>query len=126
MNIVLWVVTGVLAAAFLATGLMKLTQSKEKLAARAAAWTDDFSQRSIRAIGVVEILGVIGLVLPAPTGVATVLVPVAACGLVLVMVGAAITHLRRHEPQLIVVNLVLAVLALVVAWGRFGPYPLAS
>jgi len=55
-----------------------------------------------------------------------VLVPLAATGLVLLMVGAAITHVRRGELLMIAVNGVLLVLALVVAWGRFGPYAFTS
>jgi len=59
---------------------------------------------------------------PAALDIAPVLVPLAAVGPVLLMVGAAITHARRKEGQPIVMNLVLIVLAGVVAWGRFGPY----
>jgi hypothetical protein len=51
-----------------------------------------------------------------------VLVPLAATGLVLLMIGAAITHARRKEPQMIIGNAVLLILAAIVAWGRFGPY----
>jgi hypothetical protein len=58
-------------------------------------------------------------------GIVPVLVPVAAVGLVLLMVGAAITHARRKESRAIATNVVLIVLAGVVAWGRFGPYPFA-
>jgi uncharacterized membrane protein YphA (DoxX/SURF4 family) len=122
MNAVLWVVAGVLALAFLASGLMKLTQPKDRLSAGGMDWTEDFSPGRIRAIGLLEALGAIGLVLPGLTGIATVLVPLAASGLVLIMLGAAITHVRRHEPQMIVINLVLGAAALVVAWGRFGPH----
>jgi hypothetical protein len=64
----------------------------------------------------------IGLVLPAALDVAPVLVPPAATGFVVLMVGAIITHARRKETQSIVVNAVLLVLAAVVLWGRFGPY----
>jgi DoxX-like family len=53
---------------------------------------------------------------------APVIVPLAALGLVLVMIGAAGTHAHRKEPQVIVVNLVILALAAVVVWGRFGPY----
>ena len=67
-------------------------------------------------------LGAIGLILPAVLDVAPVLVPVAAVGLALVMVGAATTHLRRKETPMVVLNVVLLALALFVAWGRFGPY----
>lgn len=70
MNTALWVVAGVLAVAFLASGLMKLTQSKDKFAARGMGWTEDFSAGTIRAIGLLEALGAIGLVLPGLTGIA--------------------------------------------------------
>ncbi len=121
MNIALWVVQILLAVAFLGSGLMKLTQPKEKIAT-SMAWAADFSPRAIKLIGLVEVLGALGLVLPAVTGIAPILVPLAAVGLALVMVGAAITHARRGESQMIVVNVVLLLLAAFVAWGRFGPY----
>jgi uncharacterized membrane protein YphA (DoxX/SURF4 family) len=58
------------------------------------------------------------------TGAATVLVPLAAVGLAVLMVGAAATHWRRGELPNVGMNAVLLVLAVVVAWARFGPYPL--
>ncbi len=122
MNIVLWVVAGVLAVAFLGAGLMKLAQPKKKLAESGMGWTDDFSDGAVKGIGVLEVLGALGLILPAVFDVATVLVPIAATGLALLMLGAAATHARRKEPSMIVVNLVLFALAAFVAWGRFGPY----
>jgi uncharacterized membrane protein len=121
-NIVLWVVAGVLAVAFLGAGLMKLAQPKKKLAESGMGWTDDFSDGAVKGIGVLEVLGALGLILPAVFDVATVLVPIAATGLALLMLGAAATHARRKEPSMIVVNLVLFALAAFVAWGRFGPY----
>jgi uncharacterized membrane protein YphA (DoxX/SURF4 family) len=124
MNIVLWILAGVLAFAFLAAGSMKLAQPKEKLAASPnMAWTQDFSPGMIKTIGGLEVLAAVGLVLPAALGIVPVLVPLAAVGLVLLMVGAAITHARRKESRAIATNVVLVVLAGVVAWGRFGPYP---
>ena len=122
MNVVLWVIASVLALAFLAAGTFKLTQSKEKLAAAGMAWTEDFSQPMIKTIGVLEILGAIGLILPALLDIAPILVPLAATGLALVMVGASITHYRRRETPMIAINAVLFALAVFVAWGRFGPY----
>ncbi|WP_306457962.1 DoxX family protein [Streptomyces sp. SA15] len=56
------------------------------------------------------------------TDIAPVLTPLAATGLVVVMVLAAITHARRKEPGAIAFNAVLLILAALVAWGRFGPY----
>ena len=122
MNIVLWIIAGLLAIAFLAAGAMKLAQPKEKLAASGMAWTEAFSGGAVKTIGALEVLAALGLILPAVTGVAPVLVPLAALGLVLIMIGAAVTHARRKESQMIAVNVVLLVLAAVVVWGRFGPY----
>jgi hypothetical protein len=126
MNIVLWIIGGLLAIFFLAVGSMKLTRSKESLAASGLAWTQDFSAGSVKLIGALEVLAALGLILPAVSGVARVLVPLAASGLVVLMAGAAVTHARRKEPQMIVFNVVLLILAAVVAWGRFGPYSFTS
>jgi uncharacterized membrane protein YphA (DoxX/SURF4 family) len=121
-NIVLWIITGLLAAAFAGAGLMKLTQPKEKLAASGMGWTEQFSPAAIKAIGALEVAAAVGLILPAVLDIAPVLVALAALGLVLIMIGAAITHARRKETPMIGANLVLLVLAAVVVWGRFGPY----
>jgi uncharacterized membrane protein len=121
-NVALWIVAGLLALAFLAAGLMKLSTPKEKLAER-MAWVNDYSAGQVKAIGAVEVLGAIGLILPAVTGIAPVLVPLAAAGLAIVMVLAAIMHLRRGDGAAAVVpNIVLFALDVFVAWGRFGPY----
>jgi len=69
----------------------------------------------------VEILGAIGLILPAALGIATILTPLAAAGLALTMVGATLVHARRGEKSNIPVTLVLGALAAVVAVMRFGP-----
>lgn len=121
MNVVLWIIAGLLALAFFAAGLTKLTQPKEKLAAT-MGWVEDFSPGAVKVIGALELLAAIGLILPAALDVVPVLVPLAAVGLVALMAGAAITHARRRETPMIAINVVLLVLALVVAWGRFGPY----
>lgn len=122
MDVVLWILAGLLAAAFLATGLLKLVRSREQLAQAGLGWVEDFGDGTVRLIGVLEVLAAVGLVLPPVVGVAEVLVPLAATGLVLVMGGAIVTHARRGETSMVVVNVVLLVLAALVAWGRFGPY----
>jgi hypothetical protein len=123
MNIALWIVAGVLAAAYFFGGAGKLIMSKERIAAfgPSAKWTEDFSGGAVKAIGAFEVLGGLGLVLPAVFDVATVLVPLAATGLGLIMVGAAVVRFRRHEYRLMAVDLVYLVLVAFVAWGRFGP-----
>ncbi|WP_435241960.1 DoxX family protein [Streptomyces cucumeris] len=122
MNTALWIISGVLALIFLMAGLMKISQPREKLAASGMAWAEDFSPGSVRAIGAVEVLGALGLLLPAALGIVPALTAWAALGLVVAMLGAAAVHLRRKEAKALPVNLVLIFLAAVVAWGRFGPY----
>jgi len=116
--IALWTVQILLALAFLMAGFMKATRPKEELQDK-MAYVEDFSQGTVRLIGTLEILGAIGLVLPVLTGILPWLTPLAAVGLALTMVGAAITHIRRGESQMIVTNVVLLALAAFVAYGRF-------
>jgi uncharacterized membrane protein YphA (DoxX/SURF4 family) len=123
MNVLLWIVQAVLALAFAVAGFMKLTQPKEKLLGT-LPWVEDFSPTTVKLIGTAELAAALGLILPAATRIAPALTPLAATGLVVLMVLAAITHARRREPSGIAVNAVLLVLAAVVVWGRFGPYPL--
>ncbi|WP_433826062.1 DoxX family protein [Actinoplanes sp. CA-015351] len=122
MNVALWVVAGLLALAFLAAGAMKLLQPKEKLIASGLGWTENYSAGAVKAIGAVEILAAIGLILPAALDIVPILVPLAALGLVIIMVGAIVVHARRKENQALVPNIVLLLLSAFVAWGRFGPH----
>jgi uncharacterized membrane protein YphA (DoxX/SURF4 family) len=126
MNLALWIVAVVLAVAFAGSGLMKLFVPKDKLVTSGQGWAQDFSPSSIRLIGTAEILGAIGLILPAALHMAPILVPLAAVGLVLTMVGASVVHARRKEVPMIAINTALLVLALFVAWGRFGMYSFTS
>ncbi|MGI5520739.1 DoxX family protein [Micromonospora sp. CA-259024] len=134
MNVVLWIIQILLAAVFAGAGVTKLTQPKERLRDR-MTWVDPVPPTQVKALGAVELLAAVGLVLPPLTDIATVLTPLAAVGLVIVMVGGIRVHLRRVktetaperrrlETQGAVACVVLLVLAAVVAWGRFGPYPL--
>ena len=124
MNLALWIIAGVLAFTFAASGIMKLVQPKEKLVASATGgWGTNWNPGSIKLIGVAEILGAIGLILQAVVHVAPILVPLAAVGLALVMIGAAIVHSGRHELPNVAINVALLILTAVVAWGRFGPVP---
>jgi hypothetical protein len=120
MNVVLWIVTGVLAAMYLAAGLTKVSQPREKLAAGQMGWAADFSDGAVKGIGAVELLGAIGLILPWALGIATILTPLAATGLVIVQVGAIVVHVRRKETKALPINVVLLLLAAFVAIGRFA------
>ena len=123
MNIALWIAAGLLAVAMLGAGLMKLVRRPDQLKAAGMGWVDHFPPAAPKVIGLLEVLGAIGLIVPALTGIAPVLVPLAASGIALLMIGALITHLRLRDPfKDAVPSLVLALLALFVAWGRFGAY----
>ncbi|MEV3855996.1 DoxX family protein [Streptomyces sp. NPDC050095] len=122
MNLALWIVTGLLAAVALGGGITKTFVPREKLAAaHGGGWTAGVGPGFVKTLGVLELLAAAGLVLPAAVGVAPVLVPVTAVCWVLLMVGAMITHGRLGERGFVAVNAVYLALAVVVAWGRFGP-----
>jgi uncharacterized membrane protein YphA (DoxX/SURF4 family) len=120
-NVLAWILQVVLALAFLAAGAMKISTPKEKLRER-MAWVEGFQPNQIKGIGAVEVLGALGLILPAVTKIAPILTPLAALGLFLTMVGAVLTHIRLKEPvSQFAPALVLGVLSLIVAVIRFGP-----
>lgn len=118
MSVVAWILQIVLALAFVAAGGMKLARPKPALVSSGMGYAEDFSEPALKTIGALEVLGALGLILPAVTGIATWLVPVAAIGLALTMAGAVVVHVRRKES--FVPPLVLGVLALVLAVLRIG------
>ncbi len=123
MNVALWIVAGLLAAAFLFAGFNKVLIPAQKLAkAPGGGWVLDFSPGFVKVLGVVEMLGALGLILPALTGIAPVLVPLAAVGLGIIMIGAAVVEFRRREYAHVLVNLTYLALIAFVAVGRFGPW----
>lgn len=123
MGIALWIVAGLAAAAFLMAGATKLIQGK-KVAEMGMAWAKHYSDRAIRGIGTAEVAGALGLILPAVAGIATWLVPTAAIGLVIVMVGAVGRHLVDGEGlKGSMPAIVLGALALIVAVGRIWITP---
>jgi hypothetical protein len=124
MNLALWIVAGLLAAVFLFSGSAKLFVPKEKLATvPLGGWTGDASVGFVKALGVLELLAAAGLILPAALDIAPVFVPLAAVGVVVLMVGAMVTHFRRHEAAGVALNLIYLAMAAFVAWGEFGPEP---
>lgn len=124
MEIALWTAQLLLAAIFLATGLTKLTQPRVQLAAGPMGWAADVSDVEFRAVGLLEVLGALGLVLPGALGIAPLVTPLAAVGLALTMVGAIATHVRMGETERLAVPVVLLALTLFVAVEPFGPHSL--
>ncbi|MFI9384319.1 DoxX family protein [Kutzneria sp. NPDC052558] len=120
MNIALWVVQALLALVYLGAGGMKVARPREQLVATGRFdWMKDTSDAGVKAVGAVEVLGALGLILPELTGIAPILTPIAAVGLVVVQVGAIRVHLTRGERQPLPANVILLLLAAFVAVGRF-------
>lgn len=118
MNTILWIGQSLLAALFLYSGVMKSTQSEQKLVASGQTGVEGLSQALIRFIGIAEILGAAGLVLPVLMNVMPVLTPLAAIGLGLIMILAAIVHYRRNEKRTALQNLLILLVCLFVTYGR--------
>ncbi|MEP2446306.1 MAG: DoxX family protein [Balneola sp.] len=125
MNTALWIVQGLLAAMFLMAGLMKLANSKEELKSKMGDWVDDISTPRFKLIGLLELLGAVGVVLPMAIDVLPILTPVAAIGLVMTMLGAMGLHIQRKEYDAIKKNIPLLLLALFVAVGRLIIIPIS-
>lgn len=117
----LWIIQGLLAGAFLMGGIVKLTISKTKVKEKVGGWVEDFKELEVRIIGLLEVLGSLGLILPILLNVYPILTPIAAGGLGITMIVAAQTHLRRKES--IVANVILLILSLFIVLGRLVLVP---
>ena len=117
LNIALWAAQVLLAAAYGLFGWMKATQPLAQLSGM-MKWIPDFPPLFVRGLGVVELLGAIGLILPALTRIAPRLTFVAACCIVAHQLCAITLHLLRGEAGVLGLNVVLIALALFIAWGR--------
>lgn len=118
MSAFLWALQGTLAAVFLTSALLKVLRAPDALPAALNA----YSVRSVMLIALAEAAGAAGVVLPAATGIASALTPLAAAGLAVIMVLAMRLHLRRREYLSVAVNVVLFAAAACVAVIGFGVY----
>ena len=124
MNIALWVLQALLGVYFFFTGVIHFIVPPGLPAPM--AWMYELSPALHYFSGAAALLAGLGLILPGLTKIQTRLTPLAAVGLVLVMLGAAAWHIPRGEVQNIVMNLILAGLAGFVAYGRWKLKPLAG
>ncbi|MFB4276250.1 MULTISPECIES: DoxX family protein [unclassified Nonomuraea] len=115
MNVAYWIVAALLAVMYLYAGGKKVVQSKERLQPM-MGWVDRVPMPLVRTIGVLELLGAIGLILPPLTGIAPWLAVAAAIGLFLIQVGGIALHLSRGEARLIGLNIVLLAAAGAAVW----------
>lgn len=120
----LWVAQGLAAFAFLGAGATKLSTPIAELATK-MPWVTHFPELAVRAIGAAELAGALGLVLPSALRIQPRLTPLAAAGLVLVMLGAAGTHVVLGEAPMMAPSVILGGLAAFVAWGRGVKAPIA-
>src|SRR3954469_5902320 len=123
MNDALWIIQVLLALAFGIAGGTKLILPIERLKER-MGWVNDVPPSSVRVIGALEVSAAVGLLLPALTGILPWLTPLAAVGLILTMIGAITVHVRRKEVGRMAPSIVLLVLAIFIAYGRFVVVPL--
>jgi putative oxidoreductase len=115
--VALWIAQLVLAAMFGMAGVMKLTAPIAVLAQN-MVWPGDVPAALVRVIGASELSGALGLLLPSLTRIKPALTPLAAAGLAVIMLLAAIFHIARGEGQMVPVNVALGAVAAFVAWGR--------
>jgi uncharacterized membrane protein YphA (DoxX/SURF4 family) len=124
MNILLWIIQGVLALLFLFAGITKLVIPTDVLMANAPPGSTEFPAAFMKFIGLVETLGGLGLILPGIFRKRQGLTPLAAAGLVIVMIGAVAISVKDHGPGAAVVPLVTGLLCAFVAYGRWKLKPL--
>jgi len=125
MKYALWIVQILLAVAFGMAGFSKLMQPITDLVAMVGPWASEVPELFVRFIGLAEILGAIGLILPALTRIQPRLTSHAAIGIAIIMVLAATFHIAREE-YAIIPNIVLLALAAFVAYGRTKLEPIES
>ena len=119
MNVALWICQILLTLVFGYSGLMKSTKTEKELVAMGQTGVENLSPKLIQFIGVMELLGVAGIILPRLSGILPILTPLAAIGFAVIMVLAAIVHFRRSEKKTVLLNLLILVLSAFVALGRF-------
>ncbi len=123
MNIALWIAQAILAVIFLLAGYAKVTTSMDMLVEK-MPWAGDFPTLA-RVVGVLEMIGSVGLLVPALLRIPLV-TAFAALGIFLIMILAFLFHLTRGEFEVIPINLLFAAVSGFVAWGRFKKVPITA
>lgn len=124
LHIALWIAQGLLAAAFGMAGFMKISVPIDQLAESGMTFVNYYSEEMVRFIGISEVLGAIGLILPAALRIKPILTPLGAFGIAIIMILAFFYHISHNEPFFPVI--VLFGLAAFVAWGRYKKVPIQA
>jgi putative oxidoreductase len=122
LNVILWAAQIILAGMFIIAGIMKTTMPIDQLSA-SLPWTKDIPEWVVRFIGASEFLGALGLLLPSLLWIKPVFTPVAALGIIAIMLMASVFHITRSEFSAVGFTLILALVAAFIAWGRFKKSP---
>lgn len=123
LHIALWIAQVILGGMFIMAGIMKSSQPIAELS-KTVPWSAQVPEGLVRFIGVCELLGGIGLILPSLLRIKPILTPVAAIGLVTIMVFATVYHISKGETNVIGFNAVLGFVAIFIAWGRLKKAPI--
>jgi uncharacterized membrane protein YphA (DoxX/SURF4 family) len=114
----LWIAQIAAAVIFGLAGAMKTTLSPENLVSKGMSWAGRYPAGSVKIVGWVEILGAMGLIFPQLWNIAPILTPLSALGCAIIMLLAAIDHLKSGENKNIFVNIILLALCAYITWGR--------
>lgn len=120
MNTILWICQGVLSLVFLYSGINKSLYSEQQLIAKGQTGVVNLPVGVIRFIGISEVLGAAGIIMPGLVNIMPVLTPVTAVCFAVIMVLAARIHYRLHEPKNVITNSILLIMSLFVAYGRLS------
>jgi putative oxidoreductase len=118
LNITLWIVQGLTATLMLMSAYMKIATPILELSSK-WKWTGELPETVVRLLGVIDLLGGIGIILPALLRIKPSLTPLAAVGIILLMISASVFHISRGESSVIGFNIMIMLLASFVAWGRY-------
>jgi uncharacterized membrane protein YphA (DoxX/SURF4 family) len=118
MNTTLWILQSFIAAIFLYSGVQKSIYSEQRLVAKGQTGVEGLPAGLIRFIGVSEILGTIGIILPLLLHILPILTTISAICFAVIMILAAIIHYKRHEPKNVFTNCVLFLICVFIVYGR--------
>lgn len=119
MNIVLWILQSIMAAAFMFSGINKSIFSEQQLVAKGQTGVEGLPMPFIRFIGISEILGAVGIILPLLLHILPILTAFSAIGFAIIMVPAAVIHYKRHEYRNVMTNCIFFLVCVFIAYFRF-------
>ncbi len=120
MNTTIWIIQSLIAATFMYSGIQKSLYSEQKLVASGQTGVEGLSPGLIRFIGISEIFGSIGLIIPMMLNTVPVLTPISAFCLGVIMIPAAVIHNKRHEPKNVITNCILFLMCAFIVYGRIS------